>query len=89
MADDLKDAIAQNAEGGKSDSRQRSHGAGGVGEVEVGVDVHGQADVAVTHQLLGRGGGDAVAGQEGGEGVAEAMDDRRVGDGRLPVGEVQ
>jgi len=60
-----------------SDRRQRRHGAGGVGEVEVGVDVHRQADVAVTHELLSRGGGDAVAGEEGGEGVAEAVDVQR------------
>ena len=57
MADDLKDAIKQKAEGPKSERRQGRHGAGGVGEVEVGVDVRPpsprlrstgrQADVAV------------------------------------------
>lgn len=33
-----------------SDPRQRCHGAGGVGEIEVGVDVHRQGDGRVGHR---------------------------------------
>lgn len=58
----------------RSDCRQRRNRSGGVGEAEVGVGVHGEADVAVAHELLGDAGRDAVAGHEGGEGVAEAVD---------------
>ena len=39
----------------------------------MGVGVHGQADVAVAHELLGGGGQDAAAGHERGEGVPQAV----------------
>ena len=38
-----------------SHGRQRRHSTGGVGEIEVRVDVHCQANVAVAHELLGGG----------------------------------
>ena len=56
-----------------SERRQRGHRTGGVGQVEVGVDVHRQANIAMTHNLLGRGGHDAVTGQQCSEGVAKAV----------------
>ena len=58
---------------GYSDRRQRRHGTGRVGEVEVGVGVHRQANVAVSHKLLGHAGRDAAAGQQRGEGVPQAV----------------
>ena len=39
----------------------------------MGVGVHRQANVTVTHELLGHTGRDAVAGQERGEGVPQAV----------------
>ena len=60
-----------------SERRQCGDGSGGVGEVEVGVDVHGQADVAVSHEFLCRGGHDAVFRHQRGEGVSHRVDVHR------------
>ena len=64
MADDLKETIKQNAEGPKSDRWHRHHGTGRFGEIEVGVEAHRQAAVAMTQELLSGGGRGAVATRE-------------------------
>ena len=52
---------------------QCRHSTSGVGQVELGIGVHGQANVAVPHELLGYSGRDTVAGQQGGEGVPQTV----------------
>ena len=39
----------------------------------MGIGIHRQANITVTHELLSRGWQDAVSGQERGEGVAQAV----------------
>ena len=53
--------------------RQSFDGSGGVHKLQMGVDVHRQANVTVTHELLGGAGRNAVAGQERGERVPQAV----------------
>ena len=64
---------SQTRTNGHLDRRKSRHCPCRVGEVEVGVGVRREADVAVPHELLGDAGRDAVAGHESGEGVAEAV----------------
>ena len=57
----------------RSDGRDGLNSSGGVGQVEVRVGVHRQANVAVPHELLRDAGRDTVTGQERGEGVPQAV----------------
>jgi hypothetical protein len=50
---------------------------GCVRQLQVRVDVHRQADVAVAHQLLRRAGDDAGFAQQRGERVTQAVDVQR------------
>ena len=51
----------------RSDRQQSLDCPGGVGEVEVGVAVHGQTGVAKAHELLGHAGDHAGLAQQRGE----------------------
>lgn len=55
------------------EARQVGNRAGSVGEFEVGVGVHGQTNIAMSHEFLCHARRDTVAGQQRGEGVAQAV----------------
>jgi hypothetical protein len=67
----------------KADAGQPLNRPGCVDELEVGVGVHRQTDVAVTHQLLRHSRHHAGLAEQRGEGMPKAMDVDRLAIGGM------